>query len=227
MQQAYAELEIGADSTPDMIKSQYRKLVLELHPDRNSGRNESRLKNITEAYHTLKNEARHRTSTRAPSHKNTRRYNPGRGTKHSRPNAPEEDWSRFTAEFEGGEFWKEYERNFWKEYEQRMAPPRDPKPEQGRTWHTPGTHTDPEPRTRAVPRYQVRIEKSLCIGCCSCETIAPNAFRVNKDTKVNPKSSVIDPLGAKSDLLIDAAQTCPTKAIIIDDVVTARRVYPL
>ncbi len=72
----------------------------------------------------------------------------------------------------------------------------------------------------------VNIDKSLCIGCCSCETIAPNVFIVDKMKQINPKSTVHNPYGANEEKIMDAAETCPTKAILIDDKISKRRLYP-
>ena len=53
----------------------------------------------------------------------------------------------------------------------------------------------------------------MCIGCCSCETIAPGVFEINKNTRFNPKSSVINQKGAGINKIMSAAETDPTKAI--------------
>ncbi len=50
----YSLLGIAKDATPDQIKKAYRKLALELHPDRNdSKRAEEKFKKISEAYAVL------------------------------------------------------------------------------------------------------------------------------------------------------------------------------
>ena len=67
---------------------------------------------------------------------------------------------------------------------------------------------------------------NLCIGCCSCEMIAPEVFTIDKNTKSNPKSRVYNKKGAKNQKIINAAETCPTKAIIVDNLDENRRVYP-
>jgi len=66
----------------------------------------------------------------------------------------------------------------------------------------------------------------LCIGCCSCEIIAPDVFLVNKNSRTNPKSSVINPKGAGINKIMNAAETCPTKAIIVENIDTKERLYP-
>jgi ferredoxin len=43
---------------------------------------------------------------------------------------------------------------------------------------------------------------------------------------MNPKSNVINRKGAKMDKIMDAAQTCPTKAINVEEKETGRRLYP-
>ncbi|MCA9819679.1 MAG: ferredoxin, partial [Nitrosarchaeum sp.] len=36
------------------------------------------------------------------------------------------------------------------------------------------------------PELFVDVDKSLCIGCCSCEIIAPDVFQINRNAKSNP-----------------------------------------
>jgi len=43
---------------------------------------------------------------------------------------------------------------------------------------------------------------------------------------MNPKSSVINQKGARFNKIMDAAKTCPTKAISVDDIDTRRRLFP-
>ena len=66
----------------------------------------------------------------------------------------------------------------------------------------------------------------MCIGCCSCETIAPNVFEINKKTQSNPKSSVINQKGSGINKIMAAAETCPTKAINVENIKTKERLYP-
>ncbi len=70
------------------------------------------------------------------------------------------------------------------------------------------------------------VDKSLCIGCCSCEILAPNVFEINKETKSNPKSSVINQKGAGINKIMNAAETCPTKAISVKNIDTKERLFP-
>ncbi|MDD9826042.1 MAG: DnaJ domain-containing protein [Thaumarchaeota archaeon] len=262
-QEAYRELGLPEGSSQGAIKARYRKLVLELHPDRSRARTEARLRGVTEAYHALRDPSRHaaaaREQRRAQEARNDKRSAPharGRGMaggpRGARGPPPEEDWSRFTSEFEADEsFWQEYERNFWRDYERRRAGGDGGDGGDGGHAATgdaggqdaggqdaggqdaggqdAGGHAKQRaaPRQRAVPRMSVSIDESLCIGCCSCETIAPSVFSVDKDRQVNPKSSVTDPLGAAHETIMDAAETCPTKAITVYDMALRRRLCPL
>ena len=48
---------VDSNATFEQIKYNYRKLALEFHPDRNNDQNsEKKFKNITIAYHFLKNQ---------------------------------------------------------------------------------------------------------------------------------------------------------------------------
>ena len=233
IQQAYAELDLSEGSTSAMIKTKYRKLVLELHPDRNEGKNEKQIQRITEAYNVLKDTSLHRKSAseqrKAQDARNIQREQgraePRRTMREGK--TPEEDWSHFTSEYEAdATFWKEYESNFWQDYEKRRNT--NSKFNKESKNESKKQKYDSSPNHTSTPlRFQIHIEESLCIGCCSCETIAPSTFHVNKNAKVNPKSSVIDPLGNSTETMMDAAETCPTKAIIVNDLLTKRQVYPL
>ena len=72
----------------------------------------------------------------------------------------------------------------------------------------------------------VQVDKSLCIGCCSCETIAPGVFSVDKSSQMNPKSNVYNRKGASNLKILNAAETCPTKAILVDDLTEGKRIFP-
>lgn len=75
-------------------------------------------------------------------------------------------------------------------------------------------------------RYHISIEPSLCMAFGSCETLAPNVFEVDKNKMLNPKATVKSETGDDFESILDAAETCPTKAIIIRDRYTGRQIYP-
>jgi ferredoxin len=75
-------------------------------------------------------------------------------------------------------------------------------------------------------RYKIIVEPSLCMAFGSCETLAPKVFVVEKDKIFNPKAKVISEIGEDFDTILAAAQTCPTKAILIIDRNTGEYIYP-
>ncbi len=218
--QAFRVLDVGQDSSQDEIKAAYRKLALKMHPDKKNGTQEDdvEFKKITEAYtHLKKNRGEEKTRQEYSKNKANAGFarKPQWGaTKEEK--IPEQDWGKYTKEFEEGEpdFWKEYEQKFWKDYNERIRP--DGK----------NGEYDKAREPNKQPNLFVNVDESLCIGCCSCEMIAPDVFHINRETKSNPKSSVINQKGAGMNKIMNAARTCPTKAIIVDDIDVKERLFP-
>jgi len=227
-QQAYQTLKVNSDATFEDVRGAYRKLALSLHPDKNkASKDDLQFKRVTEAYHFLKSEyrkgnIRKRSSSTwtFTSTKTNEQHTFRRRPQWSRPpggNIPEEDWSKFTREFEeeNPNWWREYEKSFWEEYDNTINKP----PNHG--------EFDKVKEPKSQPNLFVYVDHSLCIGCCSCETIAPEVFLINKKSKMNPKSSVINPKGAGVNKIMNAAETCPTKAIVVENLGTKERLYPI
>ena len=84
------------------------------------------------------------------------------------------------------------------------------------------------PTTLDVPkgRFHIIIEPSLCMAFGSCERLAPRVFIVEKNKLINPKALVASETGANFNTILAAAETCPTKAIIIIDRYTGKQIYP-
>ena len=219
--QALKVLNVNPNSSEDEIKAAYRKLALELHPDKNKDvKEDEKFKKITEAYTFLKKNYNQKSNSAYQENtKSKPKSDFERKPKWTSPagdKIPEQDWSKYTREFEEGdpEFWKEYENKFWKEYNARIRP-------DGRN----GEY-DKAKEPDKQPNLFVDVDKSLCIGCCSCETIAPGVFEINKQTRSNPKSSVINQKGAGVNKIMNAAQTCPTKAIKVENLNTKEILFP-
>jgi len=221
--QALRTLNVKSDSSFDEIKIAYRKLALEFHPDKNTNEKDGiEFKKVTEAYNFLKKNFPKNTEFENQEFIDRKTNNETNGTKKSqwgappRGTIPEEDWSKYTREFEEGDpsFWREYEKRFWEEYNARVRPD--------------GKHGefDKAKEPEKQPNLFVDVDKTRCIGCCSCEIIAPDVFLINKNLKYNPKSSVINPKGAGVNKIMNAAETCPTKAIIVENIDTKERLFP-
>lgn len=216
--QALQALNVKSDASFEEIKVAYRKLVLEYHPDKNTGESEgNQFKKVTEAYNHLKDN--HKEPVSQHQDKNQTKTDFKRKPQWGAPEgmSPEEDWSRYTKEFEEENpgFWKEYEKKFWEEYNARIRP-------DGRNGEF-----DKAKEPKGQPNLSVNVDETLCIGCCSCEIIAPQVFQIDKNKNLNPKSSVINQKGAGVNKIMNAAETCPTKAIIVENIDTDERLYPL
>jgi DnaJ-class molecular chaperone len=224
--QAYEVLQLKRNSSFNEIKYAYRKLALELHPDKNNFEKDgTKFKLVTEAYHVLKHnnkitnsKFREHTSDKYTETKTKKEKTFSRTNWGARPDdgPPQEDWARYTKQTEQSDpfFWKSYVAEFWKNYEAKNNQTKNP------------YDFEITEEVKKEPDLAVDVDHSRCIGCCSCETIAPRVFSVDKITKMNPKSNVINRKGAKMDKIMDAAQTCPTKAINVEEKETGRRLYP-
>jgi len=227
-------LMVESDATFDDIRYAYRKLALELHPDKNQKEKDGdKFKIVSEAYHYLKKQHKLKNfsqqNTRKPKHDRTWRQ------KQYNEQNPEEDWSKFTKDFETNqEFWSQYEKAFWDDYELNANKKSNTNRFKNAFWDEAKLNLDGKYERKDSIKQErvhthnlsVNIDKSLCIGCCSCETIAPKVFSVDKLKHINPKSSVHNLYGSNEEKIMDAAETCPTKAILVDDKNSKRRVYP-
>jgi len=221
--QCYQVLGVKNDASFKEIKSAYRQLVLQFHPDKNMSETDGKkFKVVTEAYQFLKKENKrtHQTSSNTGKYtgKNSKQYDfdSHKQSWGARPDdrSPEEDWSRYTRQTENAyqDFWKYYEKTFWENYEKVRS-------------DASKAEAEPiEPEKEIL--VSVKVDPGRCIACCSCETIAPTVFAVDKSARVNPKSHVINERGAKCEKILDAAQTCPTKAISVKDKETEKSLYP-
>ena len=78
---------------------------------------------------------------------------------------------------------------------------------------------------------RVRLDHEACMGVGSCVKLAPKVFRLDeKELKSSFISyaplTIIDEKGASSNTIFRAAQSCPYKAIILEDEATGEQVFP-
>ena len=67
----------------------------------------------------------------------------------------------------------------------------------------------------------IYVDRDLCIGAASCVAIAPGVFALDDENK----AFVVSPTGADNETILLAAQSCPTKAIILYDE-QGNQIYP-
>ena len=60
-------------------------------------------------------------------------------------------------------------------------------------------------------RIRVEVDRSLCIGSGDCVETAPAVFELDEEEKAR----VIDPDGAPTELIVEAAGNCPVTAIFV------------
>jgi ferredoxin len=73
-----------------------------------------------------------------------------------------------------------------------------------------------------VGKYKIKVVRHLCIGAASCVAVSPAVFQLDSENKA------VVPDGAEDvpENILLAAQSCPTKAIIITDTETGQQVWP-
>ena len=60
---------------------------------------------------------------------------------------------------------------------------------------------------------KVRVDRDLCIGVSNCVAYAPTVFALDEENK----AVVLDPSSVDDNTLLEAAESCPENAIIIED----------
>ncbi|MSR76443.1 MAG: ferredoxin [Candidatus Ryanbacteria bacterium] len=68
---------------------------------------------------------------------------------------------------------------------------------------------------------RIHVDRDLCIGAASCVAIAPGVFSLDDENK----ATVINPKGADDETILLAAQSCPTRAILLFDE-QGNQIYP-
>jgi len=60
---------------------------------------------------------------------------------------------------------------------------------------------------------KVKVDRELCIGVSNCVAIAPTVFELDDENK----AVVLDPDSVDEETLMEAAESCPENAIIVED----------
>jgi ferredoxin len=73
-----------------------------------------------------------------------------------------------------------------------------------------------------IGKYKVKVIRDLCIGAASCVAVSPTTFQLDGENKAITEVGSTD----TPENILMAAQSCPTKAIIITDMETNTQVWP-
>ncbi len=60
---------------------------------------------------------------------------------------------------------------------------------------------------------KVKVDRELCIGVTNCVAVAPTVFEMDSENK----AVVTDPSSVSEEKLMEAAESCPQNAVIIED----------
>jgi ferredoxin len=60
---------------------------------------------------------------------------------------------------------------------------------------------------------KVKVDRELCIGVSNCVAIAPTVFELDAENK----AVVLDPASVNEQTILEAAESCPQDAIIVED----------
>ena len=71
-------------------------------------------------------------------------------------------------------------------------------------------------------KYRIKVDRNLCIGAASCVALAMKTFALDSENK----AVISDEDGDGAEMIRLAAESCPTKAIILEDVETGKQEYP-
>jgi curved DNA-binding protein CbpA len=197
------------------IKAAYRRLALKYHPDRNSSPfSENTIKIINAAFEVLSDRDKRRQYDEKATFNNMTRKK--KNQTQSYPSSPHVNSSNTVYPDSGDSSSDDEYQNTYVKIGNRNET--DIKSEK--------ISSITNIFGKSKGRFHIIIEPALCMAFGSCETLAPNVFEVDKDKMINPKAKLKSETGDDFERILAAAQTCPTKAIIIRDRYTGEQIYP-
>ncbi|HEY6536231.1 MAG TPA: DnaJ domain-containing protein [Candidatus Nitrosocosmicus sp.] len=210
----YQTLGIAKKASEKDIKTAFRQLARKYHPDRNSIVSDDIMKNINIAFEVLSDPEKKIEYDNSISNiiENTIEE------KTFETNHKTNDINRYQEIFEQSTFINSdnsINDSDYNNYFESNVNFKD-------TVETLKINSVENPKSQ----FQIIVEPSLCLAFGSCEVLAPKVFVVEKNKRINPKAIVISETGADFETILDAAKTCPTKAIIIIDRFSGERVFP-
>lgn len=204
-------MEIPENSTQRDIKIAFRRLARKYHPDRNSTVSDEVMKNINIAFENLSDPEKRQIYDESLKVLKSNLTSNVEEFEDSDANS----WDLSIAPTDTNEYAENYydvDTYFFDQEELENE--------------SISTNSETLPTSFLESRYQIIVEPSLCLAFGSCEVLAPKVFVVEKNRQINPKAIVISETAEDFDTIMDAAKTCPTKAIIIIDRYTGNCIYP-
>lgn len=204
-------MEIPENSTQRDIKIAFRRLARKYHPDRNSTVSDEVMKNINIAFENLSDPEKRQIYDESLKVLKSNLTSNVEEFEDSDANS----WDLSIAPTDTNEYAENYydvDTFFFDQKELKNE--------------SIFTNSETLPTSFLESRYQIIVEPSLCLAFGSCEVLAPKVFVVEKNRQINPKAIVISETAEDFDTIMDAAKTCPTKAIIIIDRYTGNCIYP-
>jgi len=104
----------------------------------------------------------------------------------------------------------------------------------------PKTPSQTSQKKRGTPKWtgsvvegrdvRIRVDWELCMGAASCVALAPKVFKLDwakKKSVADPAPlEVLDEKGTAPETIFLAAQSCPYRAIKLEDSATKEQLYP-
>ena len=209
-------------SSDKEIKNAYRRLARKYHPDRNSKVSDDIMKNINIAFEVLSDPEKRNlydmTNFEDLVENNDKKNNNYKWSKNVKIKSSSSSSSDYKTKYERESSPSYLHTAGTEDYSSYY-------PDDNSNFQIQDT-TNIDNLDIPESRYQIIVEPSLCLAFGSCETLAPKVFVVEKNKRINPKAIVKSETGADIETILDAAKTCPTKAIIIIDKYSGKRIYP-
>jgi len=210
----YAILGVSQYAKYREIKAAYRRLALKYHPDRNSSPfSENTIKIINAAFEVLSDKDKRRLYDEKLV--NNIIVHRKKEEKKSHTSSSHASSSTAYSDSDYNNSHDNYDNTYLRKGKRN-----------GLHVKSEGESSGRKTFGKTKGRYHISIEPSLCMAFGSCEILAPNVFEVDKNKMFNPKATVKSETGDDFESILNAAETCPTKAIILRDRYTGKQIYP-
>jgi ferredoxin len=73
-----------------------------------------------------------------------------------------------------------------------------------------------------IGKYKIKVVRNDCIGAASCVACSPSVFQLDGESKAVIQEGAKD----EENNILTAAQSCPTRAIVITDAETGKQIWP-